>query len=75
MTAEASLPFLMRRRLEKNYLSFSHVFSANLSYILSNILYRIFPINFMYKTNMWLNIAEKMTQNIQEIYEAPVGKK
>ena len=30
----------MRRRLEKNNLVFSHVFSANLSYVLSNILYR-----------------------------------
>ena len=34
----------MRCRLEKNVLGFSHVFSANLSYILSNILYRKFPI-------------------------------
>ena len=28
----------------KKNLGFSHVFSANLSYILSNILYRKFPI-------------------------------
>ena len=33
---------VMRRRLEKLISVFPHVFSANLSYILSNILYRIF---------------------------------
>ena len=34
----------MRRRLEKIIKVFPHVFSVNLSYILSNIVYRIFPI-------------------------------
>ena len=34
----------MSRRLDKNNLGFSHVFSANLSYILSNILCKKFPI-------------------------------
>ena len=43
-----------RRRLEKNYLGLSHVFSANLSYILSNILYRKFPI----RTYKWFKTAE-----------------
>ena len=39
----------MRRRLEKNIIGFSHVFSADLSYILSNILCR---------TNKWFTTAE-----------------
>ena len=34
----------MRRRLEKNNISFSHVFSAHLGYVLFNILYRKFRI-------------------------------
>ena len=37
----------LRRRLEKNNLGFSHVFSANLSYILSNKIYGEFPIYYI----------------------------
>ena len=41
------ITYSMRRRLEKNNLGFLHVFSANLSYILFNILYRNFPIYYI----------------------------
>ena len=53
----------MRRRLEKNNLGFSHVFFANLSYILSNILHRKFPICICSSTTIrfpncfWLGLA------------------
>ena len=52
----------MRRRLEKNNLGFLHVFSANLSYILSNIVYRKFPICIGEKSG--LKQPKTLTQNI-----------
>ena len=47
----------MRRRFEKSNLGFSHVFSANLSYILSNI-FVIGNFLYVYRTNKWFTTAE-----------------
>ena len=48
----------LTRRLEKNSSGFSHVFSANLSYILSNTL--IYIENFLHvcRVNKWFKTAE-----------------
>ena len=55
----------MRRRLEKIDLGFSHVFSANLSNVLSNIYIGNFL--YVYTTNKWPKKPKTLTQNIQKI--------